>query len=54
LVTAHGFTSTRNSHYKKQGRFADYMLINEAGAVQNFDVVYDPEVSDHCPLVLTL
>lgn len=54
LVTGRGFSSTRNSHYKKPGRFADYMLINEANAVKNFDVVYDPEVSDHCPLVLTL
>lgn len=54
LVTGRGFTGTRNSHYKKPGRFADYMLINDTGAVQNFDVVYDPEVSDHCPLVLSL
>lgn len=54
LVTGRGFSSTRNSHYKKSGRFADYMLINDANAVQDFDVVYDPEVSDHCPLVLTL
>lgn len=54
LVTGRGFTSTRNSHYKKPGRFADYLLISDADAVQKFDVVYDPEVSDHCPLVLTL
>lgn len=53
LVTGRGFTSTRNSQYKKPGRFADYMLISDADAVQKFDVVYDPEVSDHCPLVLT-
>ncbi len=54
LVTGRGFTSTRNSQYKKPGRFADYMLISDADAVRKFDVVYDPEVSDHCPLVLTL
>ena len=54
LVTGRGFTSTRNSHYKKPGRFADYMLINDLSAVQDFDVVYDPEVSDHCPLILTV
>ena len=54
LVTERGFTSTRNSQYKKPGRFADYLLISDADAVQKFDVVYDPEVSDHCPLVLTL
>lgn len=54
LVISRGFTSTRNSHYKKPGKFADYMLINDADAVKTFDVVYDPEVSDHCPLVLCL
>jgi endonuclease/exonuclease/phosphatase family metal-dependent hydrolase len=54
LVTGRGFTTTRNSQYKKPGKFADYMLISDADAVQKFEVVYDPEVSDHCPLVLTL
>ncbi|GLT12729.1 metal-dependent hydrolase [Sulfitobacter porphyrae] len=52
LVTGRGFDSTRNSHYKKPGRFADYMLIDQASSVKRFDVVYDPEVSDHCPLLL--
>jgi endonuclease/exonuclease/phosphatase family metal-dependent hydrolase len=54
LVTGRGFESTRNSHYKKSGRFADYMLINREEAVRDFDVIHDPEVSDHCPLVLRL
>lgn len=54
LVTSHGFAGTRSSHYKKPGRFADYMLINDTTAVKDFDVIYNPEVSDHCPLVLTL
>ncbi|TYB86094.1 endonuclease/exonuclease/phosphatase family protein [Oceaniovalibus sp. ACAM 378] len=54
LVTGHGFTSTRNAQYKKPGKFADYMLISDADAVQGFEVVYDVEVSDHCPLVLSL
>ena len=54
LVTGHGFHGTRTSHYTKPGRFADYMLINRAEAVRGFDVVRDPEVSDHCPLVLEL
>jgi len=52
LVTRHGFESTRTSHYKKPGRFADYMLIDREDAVKSFDVIHDPEVSDHCPLVL--
>lgn len=54
LVTGRGFDSTRNSQYKKPGRFADYMLINKETAVGDFDVIYDPEVSDHCPLVLKI
>lgn len=54
LVTARGVQGTRTSHYTKPGRFADYMLVSDAGAVRGFDVVRDPEVSDHCPLVLDL
>lgn len=54
LVTGRGYVSTRTSLYKKPGRFADYMLINQLSAVNGFEVVSDPEVSDHCPLVLTL
>ncbi|MCV6593746.1 MAG: endonuclease/exonuclease/phosphatase family protein [Silicimonas sp.] len=54
LVTGRGFTSTRSTHYGKPGRYADYMLINREGAVKGFDVVFDPEVSDHCPLVLEI
>ncbi len=52
LVTGYGFEGTRNSQYKKPGKFADYMLISDPKAVQTFNVIYDPEVSDHCPLVL--
>jgi endonuclease/exonuclease/phosphatase family metal-dependent hydrolase len=52
LVTSRGFDSTRTSHYKKPGRFADYMLIDRPEAVLRFDVVTTPEVSDHCPLLL--
>ncbi len=52
LVTGCGFESTRNTQYKKPGRFADYMLVNQEEAVNSFDVIHDPEVSDHCPLVL--
>ncbi len=54
LVTSGGFEGTRNSQYKKPGRFADYMLVNRPKAVRGFDVVYSPEVSDHCPLVLDI
>ncbi|KMW57164.1 hypothetical protein AIOL_002125 [Candidatus Rhodobacter oscarellae] len=54
LVTGRGFEGTRNTKYKKPGRFADYMLVNQEEVVKSFDVIHDPEVSDHCPLVLGL
>jgi endonuclease/exonuclease/phosphatase family metal-dependent hydrolase len=54
LVTARGFTSTRTSHYAKLGKFADYLLFNEQVELVDFTVVTQPEVSDHCPLVLTI
>lgn len=52
LVTKRGFAGTRTSHYGKPGRFADYMLVNSEESVLGFDVVYSPEVSDHCPMIL--
>ena len=54
LVTSRGFQSTRTSHYPKPAKFADYMLVNNAVAIKRFDVIYSPEVSDHCPLVLEI
>ena len=54
LVTSGGHPGTRTSHYAKAGRYADYMLVNDAVEVIAFEVVREPEVSDHCPLVLTL
>ena len=53
LVQARGVTSTRTSHYPKDGRFADYMAVNACLMEADFEVVTDPEVSDHCPLILT-
>ena len=52
LVTLRGYDSTRTSHYPKANRWADYMLVN--GPLKNapFEVVSDPEISDHCPLVI--
>ena len=54
LVTGRGCAGTRTSHYRKPGRYADYMLVNRVTAVRDFQVVEDPEISDHRPLVLTL
>lgn len=54
LVTSRGFKGTRTSHYRKPGTFADYMLVGPGTRVRRFDVIRDPEVSDHCPLVLEI
>lgn len=54
LVTGRGFDGTRTSHYTKAGRFADYMLVNREASVRDFDVIRNPEVSDHCPLSLVI
>lgn len=52
VVTTHGFTDTRTSHYAKPNRYADYMLVNPGVKIDRFDVVTQPEVSDHRPLLL--
>lgn len=52
LVTGGGHPGTRTSHYAKPGRFADYAFAS--GPVAGFEVVRDPEVSDHCPLLIDL
>ncbi|MEM1388146.1 MAG: endonuclease/exonuclease/phosphatase family protein [Pseudomonadota bacterium] len=54
LVTGQGHTGTRTSHYRKEGKFADYMLISDPAAARGFEVVRTPEMSDHCPLVLSV
>lgn len=54
LVTTRTNQGTRSSYYKKPGRYADYMLVNAYVNVLDFNVVFDPEVSDHCPLVLEI
>ena len=54
LVTTRTNKGTRTSHYKKESRYADYMLINQHTPFVDFKVVFEPEVSDHCPLILTL
>lgn len=54
LVTAGRHPTTRTSYYKKPGRYADYLMVSDPSAPKTFEVVTTPEVSDHCPLVLTL
>jgi len=52
LVTAGGFAGTRTASYAKPDRFADYLLVNDRVSIRHFDVIREPEVSDHCPLWL--
>ena len=54
LVGLGGHPGTRSSFYKKPGQFADYMLVDDPSAVRQFRVIRDPEVSDHCPLLLEI
>lgn len=51
LIIENGITSTRSSIYKKESKFADYMLVSSGIHVIDFKVLPD-EVSDHLPLVL--
>jgi endonuclease/exonuclease/phosphatase family metal-dependent hydrolase len=59
LVTSGGRArGTRTSFYtnnpkkKNLSPFADYALVNQGVRVKNFEIVRDPEVSDHCPLLI--
>jgi endonuclease/exonuclease/phosphatase family metal-dependent hydrolase len=52
LVTTRGITDTRTSHYRKQERYADYVLVTPDVDVIRFEAVERPEVSDHRPLLL--
>lgn len=54
LVTGRGFTDTRTSFYGKTPRFADYMLVSDDVDVRQFDVVSEPEVSDHRALLVEI
>jgi endonuclease/exonuclease/phosphatase family metal-dependent hydrolase len=54
LVTGRGHAGTRTALYTKPGRFADYLLVNPQVEVRDFAVIRAPEVSDHCPLLLTM
>ena len=54
LITSRGHNDTRTSHYRKEPRFADYMLVTPTVEVVAFDAVAEPEVSDHRALLLDL
>ena len=47
-----GGSDTRTSRYAKPIRHASYLLVSDLNAVSNFEVLRDPEVSDHRALLL--
>jgi endonuclease/exonuclease/phosphatase family metal-dependent hydrolase len=54
LVDLVGSADTRTSRYPKPVRHASYLLVSEPAAVERFEVVTSPEVSDHRALLLDL
>ena len=54
LVDLVGTTDTRTSAYTKALRHADYLLVSNPDLVSSFEVLVEPEVSDHRPLVVDL
>lgn len=52
LIRIHKIHCTRSTLYQKSVRNADYVLVDDRVQVLNLEVVRDPVVSDHCPLVL--
>jgi endonuclease/exonuclease/phosphatase family metal-dependent hydrolase len=51
LITENNIRSTRTRFYKKNEKFADYILTSPEIKVNRFAVLHD-EVSDHAPLFL--
>ena len=49
-----GWADTRTARYTKPVRHASYLLISDPGAVRRFEIVTEPEVSDHRVLLLDL
>ncbi|MGC4938659.1 endonuclease/exonuclease/phosphatase family protein [Kribbella sp. DT2] len=47
-----GSADTRTSAYTKPSRHASYLLVSDPSAVKNFEILPDPEVSDHRALML--
>jgi endonuclease/exonuclease/phosphatase family metal-dependent hydrolase len=52
LVDLVGAADTRTSRYPKPVRHASYVLVSDPQAVAGFEIVVEPEVSDHRALVL--
>ncbi len=54
LVDLVGEADTRTSRYAKPVRHASYLLVSDPSAVVRFEILSDPEVSDHRALLLEL
>jgi len=54
LIKHHNVTDTRTHLYKKDQRFADYMLVSPDLKSAGFDAPPNPVVSDHRPLILSM
>jgi endonuclease/exonuclease/phosphatase family metal-dependent hydrolase len=54
LVDLVGPADTRGSRYVKPVRHASYLLVSDPAAVRRFEVLTEPEVSDHRALLLEL
>lgn len=51
LIKKYNIKGTRSSYYKRENKFADYILVSKDIKVKKFEVLMD-EVSDHLPLLL--
>jgi len=49
-----GTADTRTSHYPKPVRHASYLLVSDVTAVERFEILAGPEVSDHRALLLEI
>ena len=54
LLDLVGTADTRTSAYTKALRHADYLLVSNLDMVSSFEVLVEPEVSDHRPLIVDL
>lgn len=54
LVDLVGASDTRTSRYPKPLRHASYLLVSDPDAVAGFEVLAEPEVSDHRALVVDI
>jgi endonuclease/exonuclease/phosphatase family metal-dependent hydrolase len=54
LVDLVGESDTRTSRYRKPVRHASYLLVSDPGEVARFEILTEPEVSDHRALLLDI